>query len=114
MIKKICIGIIAGLTTGLFATGGGNILIPAFVYILGMTEKEVAFEIEKYMIKNGADGLAFDSIVSSPRRNNRCFYRRKTIKKIVWQNIKNLLYYISNLCFYKIYNTMIIIINNNK
>ena len=30
----------------------------------GMTEKDVAFEIEKYMIKNGADGLAFDSIVA--------------------------------------------------
>ena len=40
MIKKLCIGIIAGITTGLFATGGGNILIPAFVYFLGMTEKE--------------------------------------------------------------------------
>ena len=41
----------------------------AFEYIIkniyeGMTEKEVAFEIEKYMIKNGADGLAFDSIVA--------------------------------------------------
>ena len=29
-----------------------------------MTEKEVAFEIEKFMIQNGADGLAFDSIVA--------------------------------------------------
>lgn len=41
----------------------------AFEYIIrnlkeGMTEKEVAFEIEKFMIKNGADGLAFDSIVA--------------------------------------------------
>ncbi len=41
----------------------------AFEYIiknikLGMTEKEVAFEIEKFMISNGADGLAFDSIVA--------------------------------------------------
>lgn len=40
-----------------------------FEYIIrnikkGMTEKDVAFEIEKYMIKNGADGLAFDSIVA--------------------------------------------------
>lgn len=30
-----------------------------------MTEKDIAFEIEKFMIKNGADGLAFDSIVAS-------------------------------------------------
>ena len=42
----------------------------AFEYIirnikLGMTEKEIAFEIEKFMISNGADGLAFDSIVAS-------------------------------------------------
>lgn len=41
----------------------------AFEYIIrnikkGMTEKDVAFEIERFMIKNGADGLAFDSIVA--------------------------------------------------
>lgn len=41
----------------------------AFEYIIrnikeGMTEKEVAFEIEKFMITNGADGLAFESIVA--------------------------------------------------
>lgn len=42
----------------------------AFEHILknikiGMTEKEIAFEIEKFMIQNGADGLAFDTIVAS-------------------------------------------------
>lgn len=42
----------------------------AFEYIIrnikkGMTEKDIAFEIEKFMIKNGADGLAFDSIIAS-------------------------------------------------
>lgn len=41
-----------------------------FEYIIknikeGMTEKQVAFEIEKHMIMQGADGLAFDSIVAS-------------------------------------------------
>ncbi len=30
----------------------------------GMTEKQLAFEIEKFMIENGADGLAFDSVVA--------------------------------------------------
>lgn len=29
-----------------------------------MTEKELAFEIERFMIENGADGLAFDTIVA--------------------------------------------------
>jgi len=32
---------------------------------VGMTEKEIAFEIEKFMKINGADGLAFDTIVAS-------------------------------------------------
>lgn len=31
----------------------------------GMTEKEVAFEIARYMVSLGADGLAFESIVAS-------------------------------------------------
>ena len=32
---------------------------------LGMTEKEIALEIERYFKLNGADGLAFDTIVAS-------------------------------------------------
>lgn len=32
---------------------------------IGMTEKEIAFEIEKFFLMNGADGLAFDTIVAS-------------------------------------------------
>ena len=31
----------------------------------GMTEKEIAYEIEKFFIQNGAEALAFDSIVAS-------------------------------------------------
>lgn len=30
----------------------------------GMTEKQLAFEIQKFMIENGADGVAFESIVA--------------------------------------------------
>lgn len=42
----------------------------AFEYICnnmkeGMTEKQIAFELEKYMIAKGADGVAFDLIVAS-------------------------------------------------
>ena len=31
----------------------------------GMTEKEIADEIERYFKKNGADGLSFETIVAS-------------------------------------------------
>lgn len=42
----------------------------AFEYIIknikkGMTEKQVAYEINNYMLENGADSLAFDTIVAS-------------------------------------------------
>lgn len=40
MIKKILIGIIAGLINGFFASGGGMILVPAFLYIIKMEEKK--------------------------------------------------------------------------
>ena len=47
-----------------------NITDSCFLYLLefikeGMTEKEIAFEIEKFFIEHGADGHAFDSIVAS-------------------------------------------------
>lgn len=36
MWKIIVIGVIAGIISGIFSTGGGMILVPAFVYILKM------------------------------------------------------------------------------
>lgn len=38
MLKKMMIGFLAGLASGLFATGGGLILVPAFVYLLNESE----------------------------------------------------------------------------
>lgn len=40
MVKKIIIGFIGGIISGLFASGGGMILVPAFIYLLNLTEKE--------------------------------------------------------------------------
>lgn len=40
MIKKIFIGILAGLVSGFFATGGGMIVVPALVYLLNLSEQK--------------------------------------------------------------------------
>lgn len=38
--KKALIGVIAGIICGLFASGGGLILVPAFIYLLGIEDKK--------------------------------------------------------------------------
>lgn len=44
MVKKIIIqssiGLIAGIVSGFFATGGGLILVPAFIYFLNMQSQK--------------------------------------------------------------------------
>ena len=36
IVKEIIIGTLAGIISGLFSTGGGMILVPAFIYILNI------------------------------------------------------------------------------
>lgn len=38
---------------------------------VGMTERQIALEIEKYFIENGATGLAFDTIVASGENSSK-------------------------------------------
>lgn len=40
MLKKIIIGIVAGTVSGFFSTGGGMILVPAFIHLIKMNEKQ--------------------------------------------------------------------------
>lgn len=40
MLKKILIGLFAGILCGLFASGGGMILVPSFIYMLKLDEKQ--------------------------------------------------------------------------
>ena len=40
MTKKFLIGMIAGFISGLFAAGGGMIVVPAFVHLFKMSEQE--------------------------------------------------------------------------
>ena len=39
-LKKLCIGFIAGIICGVFASGGGLILVPSFIYLLKMEDKK--------------------------------------------------------------------------
>lgn len=38
MIKKVIIGLLAGVVSGLFSTGGGMILVPAFIHLLNVDD----------------------------------------------------------------------------
>lgn len=38
MLKKMLIGLLAGIISGLFSTGGGMILVPAFIYLLNLED----------------------------------------------------------------------------
>ena len=40
MLKRGIIGIIAGIINGFFASGGGMILVPAFIYFFDLKETE--------------------------------------------------------------------------
>ena len=39
-LKIVIIGIVAGIICGLFASGGGLILVPAFVYLLKLDDRK--------------------------------------------------------------------------
>jgi len=39
-VYQVLIGILTGIVSGLFASGGGMILVPAFIYILKLKEVE--------------------------------------------------------------------------
>lgn len=38
---------------------------------VGMTEKQIAYEIERFFLQNGADGLAFETIVASGKNSSK-------------------------------------------
>lgn len=53
MIKNIIIGLFAGVVSGLFASGGGMIVVPAFINILKMDEPRSESYFCFFNIANG-------------------------------------------------------------
>ena len=84
LLKKIIIGFFAGIVTGLFGSGGGMILVPAFTFILGLEEKEARATsifcilslvcVSSFFYLNASYIDWKISIYCAVRRNNRRIY----------------------------------------
>ena len=110
MTKKVILGILAGFVSGLFATGGGMILVPAFIYFLNMEDKKArgtstlcilvmvitsGFFYYKNDYINWNVGILCALGGMIPR-----FFGSKGIKKCSRKNFKINVPWISNICSY--------------
>ncbi len=66
MIVKIVIGFITGLISGLFASGGGLVLVPTYVYLFSLSEEKARatsiLSILPMVITSSIFYLKFDNI----------------------------------------------------
>ncbi|MCI8393011.1 MAG: sulfite exporter TauE/SafE family protein [Clostridia bacterium] len=108
MLKKIIIGLLAGTVTGLFGSGGGMILVPAFTFILKLGEKEArATSVFCILPMVCASSIFYFnssyidfkmSILCAIRRSNWRIYWSKTFTKTVRQNTKNIFHSVPYIC----------------
>lgn len=111
MIKKILIGLLAGLVSGFFATGGGMIVVPALVYLVKTSEQEARatslFVILPMVITSGVFYYRNNYIdwkigfLCAIRRTNRRFFWCKIFKKNSRSISKNSIYNFFSICIYK-------------
>ena len=111
MIKKILIGLIAGLVSGFFATGGGMIVVPALVYLLKISEQKARatslFVILPMVITSGIFYYKNDYIdwtvgfLCATRRRNWWFFWSEIFKKNSRRVFKNNIYNFFSICIYK-------------
>ena len=108
MVKKGLIGILAGLISGLFSTGGGMILVPAFIYLLKLDNTKargtsvfcilpmvvtsgIFYYKENYIAWNIAILCAIGGAIGG-------YIRSKIVKKITRKSFENCFYDIFSLC----------------
>ncbi len=111
MIKKILIGLMAGLVSGFFATGGGMIVVPALVYLLNTGEQKARatslFVILPMVITSGIFYYRNDYIdwkigfLCGVRRNSWWFFWCEILKKGSRSVFKNIIYNFFSICIYK-------------
>ena len=111
-LYKMLIGFFAGIVSGLFASGGGMILVPAFMYLLKMEDVEsratsitcilpmvitsgILYYKNNYIDWNIGIKCAIGGIVGR-------IYRLKIIKKNFRQDITSIIYCIFNICKYNL------------
>ncbi|MEI3402339.1 MAG: sulfite exporter TauE/SafE family protein [Clostridia bacterium] len=91
MVKKVILGLIAGIICGLFGTGGGMILVPAFIYMLKIEPKKaratslfcmlvMVIVSSIFYYKNNYIDLEDRSFMCN-RRNRRRIFRCKNFEK---------------------------------
>ena len=97
MLKKASIGLLAGIVSGLFSTGGGMILVPAFIYLLEMEDTK-------------SRGTSVFCILPMVITSSFFYYKghyinwetsilwSKTFKKVARKNTKNSIYNFLNIC----------------
>ena len=107
-IKKITIGTLAGIVSGLFSTGGGMILVPAFIHILKLDATKsrgtsvlcilpmVLTSSFFYYKGNFIDWKT--AILCAIGGAIGGYIRSKITKKVARKNNENSIYNILNLC----------------
>ena len=97
MLKKCLIGIVAGIISGLFSTGGGMILVPAFIHLLNVDDTRARGTSVFCILPMGITSSFFYykgdyidwkiAILCAIGGTIRRFYWSKIIKKITCKSI---------------------------
>ena len=70
-IKKIIIGLLAGFISGLFSTGGGLILVPAFTYLLKLDTVEARALRDDLMVMCTGEAISFPTLEEYVRKEEK-------------------------------------------
>lgn len=108
ILKQSIIGFIAGIISGLFSTGGGMILVPAFIYLLNINATKArgtsVFCILPMVVTSGIFYYKENfiewktAILCAIGGAIGGYIRSEIIKKIARKNTKSSIYNIFNIC----------------